>query len=173
MKDTAVNVCRVNDLLEQKNLKTRAFHARVCRQNCPSSSALSSNSTNECYGKIVTYTPTSKEIKRKRGWGYGSRGRRSGKKWRSGKETRRARGEFHLREYTRCYTSVKLRSSWRRDLFWGGLHGAPDRARPKESVFYFLRETRDVWRQFHCAFHSVGRFEIQVRIPFVLKQRRG
>lgn len=38
-----------------------------------------------------------------------------------------------------------------------------------ESVFYFSK--RDVWRQFHCAFHSVGRFEIQARIPFVLEQR--
>ena len=41
--------------------------------------------------------------------------------------------------------------------------------RPRKNVFYFLK--RDVWRQFHCAFHSVGRFEIQARIPFVLEQR--
>lgn len=38
-----------------------------------------------------------------------------------------------------------------------------------ENVFYFLK--RDVWRQFYCAFHSVGRFEIQARILFVLEQR--
>lgn len=38
-----------------------------------------------------------------------------------------------------------------------------------ENVFYFSK--RDVWRQFHCAFHSVGRFEIQARIPFVPEQR--
>jgi len=41
--------------------------------------------------------------------------------------------------------------------------------RATENVFYFLK--RDVWRQFHCAFHSVGRFEIQARIPFVPEQR--
>lgn len=44
----------------------------------------------ECYGKIVTYTPTSKEIKRKRGGegtGVAVAGKDDGKGWR--RETRR------------------------------------------------------------------------------------
>lgn len=70
------------------------------------SSALSSNSTNECCGKIVTYTPTSKEIKRKRGRGYG-REKDDGEKretTRAREKRRGGRENFHLREYTRCYT---------------------------------------------------------------------
>lgn len=30
----------------------------------------------------------------------------------------------------------------------------------------------DVWRQFYCAFHSVGRFEIQARIHFFVPHGR-
>lgn len=39
----------------------------------------------------------------------------------------------------------------------------------EENVSHFSRN--DVWRQFYCAFHSVGRFEIQARI--LLCPRRG
>jgi len=53
----------------------------------------------------------------------------------------------------------------------GGLHAAAGTAR--KASFASLEARRDVWRQFHCAFHSVGRFEIQARTPFVLRVARA
>lgn len=47
-----------------------------------------------CYDEIVTYTPTSKEIKRKRGREHD---RGLGRQWRRGKEERGVRGESNLR----------------------------------------------------------------------------
>lgn len=61
------------------------------------------------------------------------------------------------------------RHFWRRVLFPRAAYVARQNRQATENVFYFSK--RDVWRQFHCAFHSVGRFEIQARIPFVPEQR--
>lgn len=113
-----------------------------------------------CYGKIVTYTPTPREIKRKRA--RGGSARRIGRHKKSLRNEGGREGERKLsHECTGCCTSSG-KYSWK-ESFSGAA------AYTSESVFYFSR--RNVWRQFHCAFHSVGRFEIQARILFVLEQR--
>lgn len=99
-------MCRVNDLLKQEIPKQGRFTLASVDKIalllvCPFFEF------NECYGKIVTYTPTSKEIKRKRGRGYGSRGRKKDERRGEGDDEseRGEKGEnFHLREYTCCYT---------------------------------------------------------------------
>lgn len=104
------------------------------------------------------------EIKRKRGWEQ-EHGRGVGRKREAGRgrETR----IYPVREYNGCCTSG--RHFWRRVLFPRAAYVARQNRQATENVFYFSK--RDVWRQFHCAFHSVGRFEIQARIPFVPEQR--
>lgn len=109
------------------------------------SSALSSNSTNECCGKIVTYTPTSKEIKRKRGRGYG-REKDDGEE----RETTRARekrrgGEREFsptRVHTLLHIGEKLRSSWRRDGFSRAAYTVRQTGPDRRKASFTSREKR-------------------------------
>lgn len=86
--------------------------------------------------------------------------------WGEGGGRDEEREENLIYEYTCCYTSGKVLPA--EGLFLSRLTRCA-RDQTTENVFYFSK--RDVWRQFYCAFHSVGRFEIQARIPFVLEQR--
>lgn len=108
------------------------------------------------------------EIKRKREGRSPVRGLKRKRREGGRAATRGARGEF----YPICgVTHVVARRGGTSDggSFSEAAYTARQSRQATENVFYFSK--RDVWRQFHCAFHSVGRFEIQARIPFVPEQR--
>lgn len=85
-----------------------------------------------------------------------SKGRLKGGLGRRGvaKRWRRRGGETYVNTccYTREGTSV-------RGSFSETAYSAADKEKKTS-----LTSRNDVWRQFYCAFHSVGRFEIQARI---------
>lgn len=78
------------------------------------------------------------------------------KGWYRVEEAKGAQGGMKTYVNTCCYTweSTSVRGSLSETAY-----SVADKAKKTS-----LTPRNDVWRQFYCAFHSVGRFEIQARI---------
>lgn len=91
---------------------------------------------------------------RQRMWWNENRKLKGGTEW----KRRKGRKGGGMKTYvnTCCYTweSTSVRGSLSETAY-----SVADKAKKT-----FLTPRNDVWRQFYCAFHSVGRFEIQARI---------
>lgn len=88
---------------------------------------------------------------------------------RNGRDVERVRGRREFTLYASTNVVARRGGTSGAGSFSEAAYTARQNRQATENVFYFSKH--DVWRQFHCAFHSVGRFEIQARIPFVPKQR--
>lgn len=161
----------------EKNSKTGCF-ARILgvrperATKLPCCASISSNSTRttlrqSCH--LYANLEVDKEKTRER-----KLERRSLRQWgRRQEEGKRERIKTHQRESTHVIRQrVVVNGGGTPDdegsFSEGGLHAVRGRDYTESSVFRFSKRSATCGDNSHCAFHSVGRFEIQARIPFVL-----